>query len=81
MPPPTPCQTPRITRAPVKPRTSPATRRPVNRSVRNTSTAIGSTNSGVIEFQIPASSDETRCSPYANRVNGAAMPTTPTKAL
>ena len=49
-------------------------------SVRNTSTAIGSTTSGVIEFQIPARTEETRCSPKANRLNGAATPTTATTA-
>jgi hypothetical protein len=41
----------------------PTTRREVNRSVRKTSTAIGSTTSGVVEFQMPASVEEIRCSP------------------
>ena len=39
------------------------TRAAVSRSVRKTSTASGSTISGVVAFQMPASIDETRCSP------------------
>lgn len=72
--PPTPSQTPSTTSTPVKPSPSPTALREVNRSVRNTSTAIGSTINGVAAFQIPASIDSTRCSPYPKRVNGMATP-------
>ena len=56
----------------------PAARRQVIRSVRNTSTASGSATSGVAAFQMPASTDETRCSPKPNRVNGTATPSVAT---
>ena len=67
-----------MTRAPANPRANPTNRRTVIFSVRNTSTAMGSTTRGVIEFQIPARTEETRCSPKANRLNGAATSTTAT---
>jgi len=38
-------------------------RRTVIRSIRSTKAAIGSTNSGVVAFQIPASTEGIRCSP------------------
>ena len=58
-----PSQTPSTTSTPTKPSPSPTARRAVSRSVRNTSTASGSTISGVVAFQMPASIDSTRCSP------------------
>ena len=61
--PPTPCQIPRIIKAPSRPSSSPTRRRTDIFSVRNAITANGRTTRGVIEFQIPARIDETRCSP------------------
>ena len=52
----------------------PAARRTVIFSVRKTSTASGSATSGVAAFQMPASTDDTRCSPKPKRVNGSATP-------
>ncbi len=78
--PPTPCQTPSTTSTPANPSRMPSTRRAESRSVRKINTATGSATSGVVAFQMPASTEETRCSPYPNRVNGIATPT-PTTAM
>jgi len=62
---------------PANPSSSPIARWAVNFSVRKTRTAIGRTTSGVMPFQMPASSDGTRCSPYPNSVQGSAEPIAP----
>ncbi len=62
---------------PANPTSSPSTRCSENVSVRKISTAIGSTTSGVMPFQIPARRDGIRCSPYPNSVHGIAEPIAP----
>src|SRR6266498_3579644 len=72
--PPTPRHTPSTTRTPANPIPMPAARARVIRSVRNTSAASGSATSGSAAFQMPASTEDTRCSPKPNSVNGAETP-------
>jgi hypothetical protein len=79
--PPCNCQAPSTTIMPRKPISRPSTRCRVNFSVRNASTAMGSTTSGVIPFQMPASNEGMRCSPYPNKVQGTAEPIAPATKL
>jgi hypothetical protein len=71
-------QAPRTTSIPTNPISRPKPRCAENFSVRKISTAIGSTINGVMPFQMPASSDGMRCSPYPKRVHGIADPIAPT---
>src|SRR3954452_2724462 len=69
-PPPTERQGPSTTSTPAKPAARPATRRGVGRSSGSMNVATTSVSSGVVAFQMPASTEEMRVSPSARSRKG-----------
>src|SRR3954466_15173676 len=65
---------PSTTSTPAKPAINPAIRRGVGRSSGSMNVATTSVNSGVVAFQMPASTDEMRVSPSASSRNGIELP-------
>ena len=73
---PIPRHAPSTTSTPAKPSARPSARSRVGRSSGSVRSTTTSTKSGVVPFQMPASSDETCCSPNAKSVNGALLTST-----